>query len=120
MGQKLMIQCTSYAHENQNKRKISNENKSLQDKNSQTNSIYVMQHLFCFQTPFKFVKSIHWLWRCNIWQKRPFPTLLSNKNTKQRGKDCLVMIDNEGNHFENKELCSPVFEFLFCVRAFGK
>ena len=26
---------------------------------------------------FKFLKSIHWLWRYNVWRKKPFPNLLS-------------------------------------------
>ena len=44
---------------------------------------------FSFQTPFKFFKSINWLWRNNIWRKRPFFTLLSTKNTKNSGKIAL-------------------------------
>ena len=30
-----------------------------------------MQNLSSFQTPFKFSKSINWLWRYNISRKRP-------------------------------------------------
>ena len=30
-----------------------------------------LENLFSFQTPFKFWKSIHWLWRNFSWQKRP-------------------------------------------------
>ena len=66
----------------------------IKDKKLKISSIQVMQNLFSFQTPFTFLKSIHWFWRYNIWRKRLFPTLLSEKNTKKRGKHCLVMIDN--------------------------
>ena len=31
-----------------------------------------MQNLFSFQTPFKFLKSIHWLWRYNVWYNKTF------------------------------------------------
>ena len=57
-----------------------------------------MQNLFSFQTSFKFSKFIDWLWRYNIWRKRPFSTLLSKKNKQKMGKDCLVMIYYQGNY----------------------
>ena len=52
-----------HAAENQNKRKIQTENKTRQDKNLKINSIQVMQNLFSFQTPFKFLKNIHWIYQ---------------------------------------------------------
>ena len=40
----------------------------------------VIQNLLSFQTWLKFLKSIHSLWRYNIWHKRRFSTLLKSQN----------------------------------------
>ena len=45
---------------NQDSSKLQSGNKAHQDKNLKINSIQGMQNLFSFQTPFKFLKSIHW------------------------------------------------------------
>ena len=55
-----------------------------ENQNLKINSIEFMQNLFSFQTLFKFSKSIHWLSRYTLERKR--------------GKDYIVMIDNEGNY----------------------
>ena len=40
-----------------------------------------------FQLPksSKFLKVVHWLWRYNVWRKRPFSTVLKSQKDVKRG-----------------------------------
>ena len=81
-----------------------------------------MQNLFKFQMPFKFFKFIHWLWRSNIWRKRPL-SLCLKKTTKKQQKN-KGMIDNQGNYLEQLRIMLPhlmcflEFRRVFCARCY--
>ena len=53
-------------------KRIQTENKTYWDKNLKISSTQVMENLLSFQTQFKFLKSIHWLWRYNVWHQETF------------------------------------------------
>ena len=53
------------------KEKFKLKTKLTKDKNLKISSIQVMQSLFSFQAPSKFLKSIHWLWTYINWRIHP-------------------------------------------------
>ena len=75
-----------------------------------------MQNLFSFQTPFKFLKSIYWLWRYKSWRKRNFSTLLSLKRTLSGGggeHDSQKVLNNYPNNQSLQRNAAPLFDIFF-------
>ena len=100
-----------YASEIQNKRQIQTENKLHQDKNLKINSKKVMENRFNFQTLFKVLKFINWIWRYINWPKTPIATLLSKKKHQESGALFFIVLNNYANYQSLQGNPSPALCF---------
>ena len=66
----------------------------------------LVQNLFSFQTPFKFLKSITGSGEITSGARDHVPLCFERK-TQKRGDNCLVMIDNQGNYLEQLRIMLP-------------
>ena len=65
-----------------------------------------MRNFLSFQKLYKFLKFIHWLWRYNVWHKKP---LLSLKKTLNGRAYFLIVLNNYPKYQSLQGNSFPVF-----------